>query len=345
MRFLLILSCALLLWNCSKTEVDLQKVDETIYVRSNKADMPVHIFGNVASNTIILMLHGGPGGSGLEYRGGKYAEYLEQQYGVAYWDQRGQGMSHGSFNNKLITVDNMVIDTKAVINALKERYGAHRQIIVHGHSWGGLLSAKFMITENNQHMVAGWIEANGAHDMPQLNIDAVNKFIAEADSQIALGNHVKEWQEVKTWAEAIDTNNITDDDSGEINKRAHEVEKWLVADGYIQEGEAGGIKYKYLTGPNNPLVSLTTGVQTNVKLQDEVEATSLTHELRKVTIPTLVISGLYDFVVPPTLAIDCYNNISSVNKTLVILEKSGHSPMNAEWKKYCGAIDRFIDSL
>jgi pimeloyl-ACP methyl ester carboxylesterase len=69
---------------------------EVLYLRHKGADMPAYVYGNTSSNTFILLLHGGPGGSGLEYRSGIYAEMLEEEVGMIYWDQRGQGNAQGN---------------------------------------------------------------------------------------------------------------------------------------------------------------------------------------------------------------------------------------------------------
>ncbi|MBD77771.1 MAG: hypothetical protein CL840_02365 [Crocinitomicaceae bacterium] len=344
MRFVcLLLVSSLMIASCKKKE-DLGKVNETIYVRSNGADMPVYLHGNVASNVMILIVHGGPGGTGLEYRSGKYAEALEARYGMAYWDQRGQGMSQGKYKTDDVIIENMVIDMNAVINSLKAKYGSGLKVIALGHSWGGTLSAKFMITAGLQQNLAGWIEADGAHDIPKLNRDAVAMFKSEAQTQIGLGNNVDNWQGILDWANAIDTNNITVEQGGEINAKARDAEQWLLDDGFIQASEGGGIRPPLLLGPTNPLIANISGRQTSKKL-DEVEYLSMTKELNRVTLPTLILWGKYDFVVPPTLAYDCFNEISSTQKKLVIFNKSGHSPMDNEWEAFTNEVVAFAESL
>ena len=144
-----------LLVACKKDE-DLTKLDETIWVRNEGADMPVHIHGNLTNDVILLIVHGGPGGNGLEYRTGKYTVPLEAKYAVAYWDQRGQGMSHGKYDDKDLSIDLMVDDLDAVIKVLKSKY-ASSNIVVLGHSWGGTLTAKYMTSGKVHSSVSAWI--------------------------------------------------------------------------------------------------------------------------------------------------------------------------------------------
>ncbi|MBL56182.1 MAG: hypothetical protein CMP61_03245 [Flavobacteriales bacterium] len=340
----LLIILSVLLFSCRNNQ-DVSKLDETIYVRSQGSDMPVHIHGNLNSKVLLLMVHGGPGGSGLDYRAGKYTVPLEQRFAVAYWDQRGQGMSHGKYNTEAMTLDQMCKDLDAVIQVLQAKYGDSIKTVVLGHSWGGMLTANYMINENNQKKISGWIEANGAHDIPQLNKDAIQMFKEVADEQINEGNNVSNWKDVLTWAQAIDTNNITADISYEINLKAYQAEEWLIDDGVMAYPEPGGNKVPFLAGPVNPLVSFLSGNLTNSLLLDEIERTALTKELHKVTVPTLILWGKYDFVVPPSLGWDTYHSISSTDKEIVLFEQSGHSPMSNEWEAFSEAIISFIEKL
>ena len=344
MKWFVQLILFIILFTSCQKEGDLTLVDEVFWVRTQGADMPIHLHGNLTNEVILLIVHGGPGGNGLEYRSGKYTVPLEEKYAVAYWDQRGQGMSHGKYDENEITVDKMVSDLEAVIKVLSIKYSKHK-IVVFGHSWGGTLTAKYMISGKVHKSVSAWIESNGAHDIPKLNRDAINMFKVVANEQISIGNNTSNWSEVLDWANSVDTNNITEKESTEVNYKGFEAEEWLAEDGVMSVSETGGNKVSYFFGPVNPLTSFQSGNITNFKLSNEIENTSLTSQLFKVTIPTLVLWGKYDFVVPSSLGFDTYNNISSVKKHIVIFEKSGHSPMANEWKDYSDAIISFIDSL
>lgn len=343
LKYLLVLLIGLLLFSCSKKQ-DPNQLDDIIYVRNKGADMPVYMHGNITSGTILLIVHGGPGGNGLEYRSGLWTVDLEKKYAVAYWDQRGQGMAQGHYNRSEVTIAQMADDMNAVVKVLKAKYGNNTEVFALGHSWGGTLTSKYMITDDWQHNLAGWIEFDGAHDMPKNDIESVKLFIQVANEQIAAGNSVKDWQGILDWATKIDTNNITPQQSLEINQKGFEVEGWLKADGVLQKPEKGGNEEPYFSGQENPVTSTLTGLFTNGMLNDENSKYSATPELHKITIPCLFIWGKYDFVVPPSLGWEAYNLVSSPEKTFVLLEKSGHSGMDNEWEKTKNAIITFIDA-
>jgi proline iminopeptidase len=324
--------------SCSE---DLAEVSETIYVQRDKVKMPVYLRGNIASNTIILIVHGGPGGSGWDYELGSYADKLEKEFGMAYWDQRGQGMAIGKFDDKDLSIDIMVEDLKAVILTLKEKYGQDLSVFLMGHSWGGTLGTAFMVKGTHQDLIKGWIESDGAHDIPKLNKDAIQKFKTVASGQIAAGNHTKDWTSILDWANTIDTNSISIEQGGEINTKGFEVEDYLLDDGIIAKGDEAVAKI--FSSPTNLLTSLISGNSTSNTLNNEIESTSLSSQLHKINIPSLFLWGQYDFVVPLTLGRDAYSNVSSTEKELVIFEKSGHSPMTNEPDLFAETIIKFVN--
>jgi len=341
-KYLLITILAFSLFSCQKKQ-DPANLDEIIYVRYKGADMPVYIHGNINSRTILLVVHGGPGGNGLEYRSGLWTVELEKRYAVAYWDQRGQGMSQGHYNKSDVTIAQMADDMDVVVKTLKAKYGEDVGIFALGHSWGGTLTSKYMITDGLQYHLKGWIEFDGAHDMPKNDVESVKMFIRVANEQIAAGNSVSDWQYILDWATQIDTNNITQQESYEINQYGFEVEYWLEEDGVINEPPEGGTREPFLFGQVNPLTSSITGNFTNGMLDEEISNFSATDEFYKVEIPCLFLWGKYDFVVPPELGYDAFNNVSSTIKKIVLLEKSGHSGMNNQPEKVSDEIIQFIE--
>lgn len=334
---------SLIFLGCSKDQ-DPINIDETVYIRYKGADMPVYMHGNLTSDVLLLVVHGGPGGNALEYRVGLWPVELEKKYLLAYWDQRGQGMSHGHYSSSDVTIAQMAEDMDAVINGLKAKYGKQFKVFALGHSWGGTLTSKYVTTDKYQHTLNGWIEFDGAHDWNRIAIEAVKMFIRVANEQIALGNSVDKWQGILTWASDIDTNNISYDQTLEINQKGFEVEDWLMEDNVMQEYESGGYPYALFDSPINLLTSWFTGSVTSNYLADEIMDYSATDLLYKVDIPVLFIWGKYDFVVPPPIGYDAYNKVSSTNKTFVLLEKSGHSGMMNEWEKTKDAIIEFIET-
>jgi pimeloyl-ACP methyl ester carboxylesterase len=291
------------------------------------------------------VLHGGPGGSGLAYSVGTFAEELEKKYAMVYLDQRGQGMAQGKYAESDVTVARLTEDVFALVKALKFKFGENNRIVIYGHSWGGLLGSAFMINADYEKEVDAWIESNGAHDLPLLNKSAVQQFINVGNEQIAKGNSTEQWNEIIDWANAVDQNNITDEVSGQINEKAFQVEEYLQNDNEINQSIGGLDIGSLLFGPTNILTSFITGNTTNGLLNDEIEATALTNQLTRITKPCLFLYSKFDFVVPKELGETAFQNVSSSKKRLVIFDRSGHSPMDNEPNLYVEEVVNFIDSL
>ena len=342
MKYLIIIITVFLTIGCNKVANLSVDMNETLYVSRNNADMPAFVRGNGESNVFILVLHGGPGGNGLEYRTGTYAKMLEEKYAMVYWDQRHQGNAHGHLKQDDVSIDEMVEDTHLLIRTLKKRYGEGISVFLLGHSWGGTLGTAYMIKENYQHELKGWIEVDGAHDIPKLNTELVKMIQDIGGAEILAGNNVDQWNEMITFVNGLDTLNISSDESGTLNGYGHTIEGLLNQIAAGEESSESLMKYLFFS-PNNPM---STGISGNTlpnKFQEEVEAKAMTADLHKITIPTLLQWGKYDFVVPPALGYSAFNEISSTNKYLKIYNSSAHSPMNNEPVEFAQDIIDFVE--
>lgn len=93
--------------------------------------------GESIENPLILMLHGGPGYPLMPFS--HTLNRLEEEFIVAYWDQRGAGKSYSDeIPSNTMTLQRFLKDTLEVIQFLKCEYDKER-IFLAGHSWGSLL--------------------------------------------------------------------------------------------------------------------------------------------------------------------------------------------------------------
>ena len=98
------------------------------------------------SKAVVLYLHGGPGSSTAHFA--YYVDELARTNSITivYWDQRGTGKTYGK-NKKVahrVEIDEMVEDTKEVVEYLKKRYDVDK-IVILGHSWGTVLGSQFVL--------------------------------------------------------------------------------------------------------------------------------------------------------------------------------------------------------
>jgi pimeloyl-ACP methyl ester carboxylesterase len=84
----------------------------------------------------------------------------------------------------------MADDLKKVILVLKTRYGKDISVFLYAHSFGGALSAAFLTTDNNQTMVKGWIDVDGAHNFPLKDLESQKMLLNLGKTEKNAGRNV-----------------------------------------------------------------------------------------------------------------------------------------------------------
>lgn len=327
---------------CNK-EQNLSNLNETLWLRNDGADMPLYVHGNGASKKFILVLHGGPGGSGLEYRSGEYYQPIEDRFAMVYWDQRGSGSSQGSYDESSVTIDQFTDDLYNAVLLLKGKYGSDIKIILLGHSWGGLLGTAYLADDTHESVVDAWINSDGAHNILLLNQLARRMFIDIGNREITLGNNVSDWQEMVDYCEAItDTTNPDPSNWSSLNSFGFRAEGLLSEVNQGASGSIGGALQQLFFSPSSPVTGGLQGAFINNQLFREVEVAQYSDQLHKIDVPTLVLYGRYDFVTPPGLGQEVFDEISSTDKTLIFFENSGHSPMDNQPTDFSNAVIEFV---
>lgn len=328
--------------SCSKEAKLEQDMADHFYLRNNGSDMPVYVHGNGASKVFILLLHGGPGDGGLKYRNHTFSNSIEEKYAMVYWDQRHQGNSQGHMKDSDFTIDQMVEDTHFLIKSLKLRYGNDISLFLMGHSWGGTLGTAYMLKDDYQNEVNGWIESAGAHDFPMINIELTKMLKTTANAEIAAGNHTAKWTEIRDYANTINIDNITTEQATQLNEYAGVAETLIKGLNTKTQSQLGDLE-KFFFNPNDPLGVLLNGEQIPPSFYEELVSLSLTDQLNKITTPTLLQWGEYDFKVPKTIAEKAYEKINTTHKYLRIYNKSGHSSMRYEPELFVQDLVDFIE--
>jgi pimeloyl-ACP methyl ester carboxylesterase len=341
-RFLHIIIFALIAIACSKQNSDSK---ERFMFRNGDADMMVLVEGNIASKTFILLLHGGPGGDGSIYNIGTYSDLLEEQYAMVYWDQRGQGASQGKYHVNEVNVKKMAFDTYELAKLLKAKYGNDINLFLMGHSWGGMLGTAALVETEIQTIIDGWIDVDGAHNIPMLNKEAIKMFEIAFPQGLAQDPNHEFWLNVKALVDTVDTNNISVSAGGLINDYGHEAEQYISNISYDNDETEISLYDFVFKNPTSPYHSYIVGTSTSNLLFNEVENKSYSRDLDQINIPCLFQWGGFDFVVPPALGIEAYNKVSTpdAQKALIIYEHSGHSPMVNEPQEFVNDVVSFIE--
>lgn len=107
----------------------------------NMGDVKLGFFikGENKNNPILLYLHGG---IPVYFLTEKYPTGLDKIFTVIWLDQRGIGLSFDAkYDNKHITIDNMIVDIKEFTNYLRNRFSQDK-IYLMAHSGGTYLGVK-----------------------------------------------------------------------------------------------------------------------------------------------------------------------------------------------------------
>ncbi|WP_350285797.1 alpha/beta hydrolase [uncultured Croceitalea sp.] len=333
---IVVLAIAALLLNACSNDHTLGNLDATVFVRHKGADMPAYIKGNAEEKVFLITLHGGPGGLGLGFRG-KAFQQIEANYGVVYFDQRGSGMSQGNYSEDDVTIDLMAEDVLALVKVIKRIYGNDSRFFLLGHSWGGALGPATLLKDQSEFL--GWINVDGSHDPKDLYFEYIRNFERVAAAQIELGNSVPFWESVYDELDKVDQNTVSLDDFNRLNILAFDAETYLNDDGLINDEESGNVN----VSDYNVLTFFWNIFKIQSILDDDlIGELSFTEQLSEITLPSLVLWGRYDMVVPEFYAQEAFDNLGSGEKKLVIFERSGHSPMFSEPNKFAEEVLQFM---
>ncbi len=330
----------MLFTSCHKEEITIgSEASDYFYVERKGASMMTLVRGNTESKKFLLIIHGGPGDSGVSYSRPDMRNYIESKYAVVYYDQRDAGASQGNDNKADISLENMVEDVRGLIKVLKNRYGQDINIYMMGHSFGGLLSSAFMTTADYQEMVNGWIYVDGAHDYTKNDSLTRLMLISEGEKQIALGKNTEEWGEMLQYCNEH-TGSFSVEESMKYNSLA-----WK-AQSLIEEiKKPVNLGFPPLNSPEImlPVTAMLANSAANLDFIKDIVDASYSDVLYKVKLPVLVMYGKYDFVCPKGLGEELISLISSEDKQMVLSEVSSHSPMSQDPEFFYSHVIDFIE--
>ncbi len=342
--------------SCQKEAIPEGQISDSLWLEHKGAQLPILVEGNINSGTLILVLHGGPGGSAKGYNESdkSFSKPLEERYAVAYYDQRLSGNSRGNFDPEIVTAAQMVEDLDVVINLLKDKYGSELNIFLFGVSWGGYLGNAYLSTGNNQEKIQGWIDVAGAHNIEKIAYDGVALMEEVATQQITTNSREKEnWQEILNYVAEFDvktnerTITLDQDISLEVNSQAFKAMNLagkdnLLATSILEDGAINAVFFQ----DHNVLTAFGNKFHMGgTKLWAEILTKPLTDKLKTITVPSLLLWGKYDFVVPHSLGEEMLEELGTpaADKSLILFEQSSHGFEGSEMDKLVEEVINFVE--
>lgn len=300
---------------------------DMFFVRSAGEDMPVWVRGNTGSGTIVVMVHGGPGGSGLIRTVNPPLLRIEVDFGVAYWDQRAAGNSQGDATPATLTAEQYAADLDLVVDALGVRYPGKR-IFLLGESWGGALTGYYLGDPQHEKKIAGWVDVDGTPDEPGILVASRAWAHDGAAAKVQQGVDVARWQPVVDWYDARPSLALPD-----LPQHNDYVDQLGGASRHPENGDALTTDSLLLESPFDPLSFLANSDYTTEAFvlpadpSKSILVRDLSGNLPLVTVPTLALWGRYDGKCPLPLgqALVARLGTAPADKSLVILEDAAHT--------------------
>lgn len=317
-KYLVPIVFTLLILGCQKEETTISKNSkDQFFLKADGAEMPVWAEGNTASKTFVIFLHGGPGGSSIGYNELNVFSTLEEKYAVVYWDQRCAGASQGHCDPNDLNVNSYVRDLDQLIDVLKYRYGQDVSVFLLGDSWGGTLATAYMTTDNLQQKIKGSLVTVGIHNFPLMMQKKQEMLNFYAEQQILLGNRVGEWMSIKLNISGIDLTTV--DAFNTLQTHGYKAQEYLTELDSIQSITLSG------GSPNSLGFSyILNDIITSKVMWPQLLKYDLTDKLSDINIPVALFYGKYDFVAPPSIGTNYFDNLTTANKELYIIDNADH---------------------
>jgi pimeloyl-ACP methyl ester carboxylesterase len=332
-----------ILVSCQKEKITTSGIaDDNFFLQVDGQSLPIKVAGNIDSKKMVVIVHGGPGQGSVIYRNDYIKQNVEKEFAVVYYDQRFAGASQGNAGIDDISI--FKTDLKKVIQLLKAKYGTDKKIYVMGHSWGGFLTPYFLEEGDNQKLVNGWIQVDGASNYYKNDSLTREMLLSFSIKEISANRNITFWQPIKNYCIAH-TYNENFDVAFQFNRYASQAEINLRE---VNISNAPSVGNVILSGLENiPATSVLSNLYNSATLKhldQQAYTKNLTAEFNKITLPTLLLWGRYDFVCPIGLHEDIKKYIGASDVTLTVFEKSGHSPMANQEVEYWNTLIAWVKS-
>lgn len=324
----------LLLVTCNKVPLG----EDYVFVRHKAADMPVWVRGNTQSDVFIIYIHDGPGGSSFIDIQNDFFAGIEERYAMVYYDQRSSGNSIGHSGVELLTIDQFVEDLDVIVQYVQTTY-APPKVVLMGHGWGGTLGSAYLLTDDYQSKIAGWIEVDGGHNLGQKAFELSRDYVMEVANN-RINRHIDEegWQSIIAYYNGLD--NWRDQET--VIQHRKYVHK---AGGYFFDDR----NMDGLVGVNDVLTSETDFIALSklneyVLLNMDIWHLDYTNQLNDINVPVMILWGKADGMLPLELAYDARDALKLNAEHFYVFQESAHSPHYEETVLFNQKVISFIQN-
>ncbi len=339
---------------CNITQNKTDFVDNELMIKVPSSELYVRVRGN-AEKPLIINLHGGPGGySGIDIK--LMGPALENNFLIAYLDQRGCGKSLASSDSSRLNVEQYVEDLNIVVDSLRCKFNK-KSVSLIGTSWGGMYGFLYMLS--HQEKVQSYACIDGKANSAYQNQSIINFEIKKSNEILDTTNSVEKRAELEFIISELvriknsDFANFHKD----VNWMKHVVPAKLGFNAYFVDTakiisfndviEDSTLMHlmKYTKEEYALVGEKAEVVNRAFRNNPEYNNINIEPDLKRITTPTIVIQGDQDYVVGTEHAELIYNALTSLseeNKELHILPNTGHCPAIESPEKLAEILSLFF---
>ncbi len=332
-----IIGITFIICSCCESPIS-ESIDQELMIDVPESQLYVRVRGD-ETKPLIINLHGGPGGySGIDIK--LMGPSLEDEYLVAYLDQRGCGKSPECQDISMLNIAQYLEDLDFVIDSLLMRYNKNKVALM-GTSWGGMYGFLYLLKDSNKVSVYACIDG-------KVNSEYQNEFLLDFQTnkvnellkgqipherKVELEDIAKELEKIKN----RNYSNFYED----VNWMLHEVSPKLGFNAYFAD-TSKIISMDDVLNDTALLNLMNYTREEYLKIGEKAEFVNqafldgseyneinIEKELATIITPCAVIQGEFDYVVGLGHAQLIYNALSGLspeNKELHILPNTGHCP-------------------
>ena len=300
-------------------------ISEKIHLNINGIEQGMFLKGKDVNNPVLLYLHGGMPDYFLTR---KYPTGLEDYFTIAWWEQRGSGLSFSAgIPPETMTLKQMISDTKEVSNYLRNRFGQDK-IYLMGHSGGTFVGIQ--VASQSPELYHAYIGVAQISNQLQSERLAYEYMLKKF--------HEKGNKKIVRKLEAAPVNMISGTPDAYRKLRDPAMHSLGIGTTHNMHSVITGIfipsllcrEYTFIEKFNLWRGKSHSGISI---LWTNMISTDLVMQVTEFKLPVYFVGGIYDYTVSCILAKDYLEKLKAPIKGFYTFEKSAHSPIFEEPKK------------
>ncbi len=302
-------------------EVELGGFPQSILIR-----------GNDINNPVLLHVHGGPGSPAMPGNH-KNGAWLEKDFVLVHWDQRGAGKSYRMrIPESSMNVDRFIEDCHELTLYLKQRFNREK-IYIWGQSWGSLLG-----TLTVDRYPGDYIAYIGSGQVVEL----------QRNEAISYRFVIDQARKRKDRIGIMNLTMIGDPPYRNILKTAVQRSYLNKYGGAVYQSQKSSLPVSIFTSAPEytALDSLreTRGMLYTInQMWDEVMTYDLIRQVPRIEIPVYFLQGRHDYNTPWELVQEYYDVLDApAGKKIVWFENSAHGPHREEPERFAEVMREIV---